>query len=133
MSKVKHIPWQIAGVISGYMAGYPAVRRVYRIRYEGYGGYPIADVPDAEHAELIVRAVNAHDDLLQALEVLQWSHGHYDDGDSEEPFLRTCPSCAGPDRPDYMGPAGHFPDCQLAKALAKGKGEDKEVTNGDRV
>lgn len=53
--------------------------------------------------------------LMKLLASLEWANVHPDmDGDVG---YRTCPRCAGPDRPDVMGPQGHFADCELAAVL----------------
>ena len=59
------------------------------------------------NAALIVRSVNAHADLVAALEAVEWQgHGR---------GFVLCPSCAQ----DEI--SGHTDKCQLAAALAKAK------------
>ena len=65
------------------------------------------------NAALIVRAVNAHDGLIAALEAVEWT-----------PFgvYFVCPSCKEiRSSPDSTHDAGHTDKCQLAAALAKGR------------
>ena len=59
--------------------------------------------------------------LEKALKAVEWGIPIYGTtliGLKAELSYRQCPSCSAPDRPDFMGPEGHFPDCQLAAALA---------------
>jgi len=56
-------------------------------------------------AQEIVRAVNAHDALLAALEAVEWA------GEQNV----ACPLC------DRIAIDSHAPDCQLAKALRDAK------------
>jgi len=48
-------------------------RRLFQIRNEG--GDLVADVVDEDDAELIIRACNAHDELVAALQAMIESHG----------------------------------------------------------
>jgi len=61
------------------------------------------------NAELIARAVNAHDDLVEALKVVEWIWDKWEG--------MYCGSCA------VLQKHGHHVDCRVAKALAKAKGE----------
>jgi len=38
-------------------------------------------------------------------------------GDPSVILYRTCAACGGPDRPDWMGPEGHFPGCEWTAAI----------------
>ena len=60
--------------------------------------------------------------LREALEAVEWGIAIYYDQPPDATktiAYRQCPSCLAPDRPDFMGPAGHFSDCKIAEALAK--------------
>ena len=63
-----------------------------------------------ERANEVVTAVNAHADLVAALEAIEWSKYHIDSG--------GCTALCGGNRDQ-----GHTDDCQLAAALAKGRAE----------
>ncbi len=58
-------------------------------------------------AELIVRAVNSHDDLVAALEAVEWSR---------DAILDICPDCG------WFAMDGHADYCQLDAALKMAKG-----------
>jgi len=59
-------------------------------------------------------------ELLILLSKLEWAQAHWSD-DGTEAF-RTCSVCGGPDRPDWRGPEGHLPGCELAAVLHPEKG-----------
>ena len=64
-----------------------------------------------EDAAFIVRAVNAHDELVAALETVEWLEWIPRDGLG----AAFCPFCHA------WKIEGHAPDCHLAAALAKAK------------
>ena len=65
-------------------------------------GYPDSS---AENADFIVRACNSHDDLLAALELAEWG------------TEGLCGAC------DHPAKHQHQPECPVARAIAKAKGE----------
>ena len=107
-----------------------ATARLWKVsdrKYDGTGrpstdftvsrdGVFIAAFANEQDATDAARAVNAHADLVAALEAVEWVEDTYASDQVAEQAL-MCASCSG------WKPEGHAPDCQLALALAKGRAE----------
>lgn len=96
-AETKRIKWEASGTI--ITESESPFREVCNMGFSEF-----TDVKDAEHAALIVRAVNCHDDLLKALK-------HCD-----EAFGKFCP-----DEESRYGMA--WADVQAAIAKAEGRAE----------
>lgn len=81
----------------------------FTLSHQGTFVAAFANEQDAADA---ARAVNAHADLVAALEAVEWRSGW---GTND----RRCISCDN----WRKGNRGHATDCQLALALAKGRAE----------
>jgi len=76
------------------------------------GKVVVAEVTFPEDRPLVVRAVNAYDELVAALEVVEWA---------VQPNVRWPPGEAVCSVCWQRKQDGHKPDCQLSLALAKAK------------
>lgn len=84
-------------------------------RFADTGNAHVADILSPANAAFIVKAVNNHDALVEALRAIEW-RGHQG----------KCPLCAGWDMlPNGETPGRHTKDCLVGKALsAVGKAQE---------
>ena len=108
MSEAKHPQGELhtAGIFN------PGTPRATQWIWSGHGsgeqsGEVVAKDVKPANAARIILAWNCHDELVAALESVEWN------GLGE---FRSCPSCFG------WKPNGHKPNCKLAVAICKAKG-----------
>ena len=103
MTEATPRPWEF--VMPGKIISHPdsAVIR-HPGHFDWVGTVQVSNMPAWEaNGELIVKAVNSHDALVEVVEAVEWS---FQNGDSD------CRLCGG------MPTTGHEENCQLAAALA---------------